>query len=148
MQFQVPQFLDVEDKIIGPLTIRQFLYIVGGMGMAYMAWRFVPYLGWILAFGFLVLGGMLGFYKFNGKPFVFLIEHVINFYRTERMYIWKRREKKAEADLDISNFKPTKQGVGLLVPGSGGSKLNDLSWSIDVKHDEVEAQKVHSEGGV
>ena len=35
MQFQVPQFLDVEDKIVGPFTIKQFIYLAGGVGMGY-----------------------------------------------------------------------------------------------------------------
>jgi hypothetical protein len=42
MQFQVPQFLDVEDKIIGPFTIKQFLYLAGGAGFAYLSWRYIP----------------------------------------------------------------------------------------------------------
>ena len=32
MQFQVPQFIETEDKIVGPLTLRQFLYI-GAAGL-------------------------------------------------------------------------------------------------------------------
>ncbi|NCT02072.1 PrgI family protein, partial [Candidatus Parcubacteria bacterium] len=34
MRFEVPQFIEVEDKIFGPLTWRQFLYLSGGLGMA------------------------------------------------------------------------------------------------------------------
>ncbi|KKS92044.1 MAG: hypothetical protein UV69_C0039G0006, partial [Parcubacteria group bacterium GW2011_GWE2_43_12] len=29
-QFVVPQFIDVEDKIIGPITVRQFIIIMVG----------------------------------------------------------------------------------------------------------------------
>ncbi|TSC61742.1 MAG: SsrA-binding protein, partial [Parcubacteria group bacterium Athens0416_74] len=32
MQFQVPQFIEVEDKIVGPLTFKQFVFIAGGLG--------------------------------------------------------------------------------------------------------------------
>ncbi|TSC80302.1 MAG: hypothetical protein G01um101429_152 [Parcubacteria group bacterium Gr01-1014_29] len=31
-QFQVPQFIEVEDKIFGPLTTKQFFYLLGGGG--------------------------------------------------------------------------------------------------------------------
>ena len=34
MRFEVPQFIDIEDKIIGPLTWRQFIYLGGGVGGA------------------------------------------------------------------------------------------------------------------
>jgi len=44
MQFQVPQFIEVEDKIIGPLTFKQFVFVGGGFGMAYVLWRVLPIL--------------------------------------------------------------------------------------------------------
>ena len=30
MRATVPQFIDVEDRVIGPLTIKQFLYLLAG----------------------------------------------------------------------------------------------------------------------
>ena len=42
MQFQVPQFIEVEDKIFGPLTFKQFVYVAGGAGLAYLVWRVSP----------------------------------------------------------------------------------------------------------
>ena len=42
MQFQVPQFIEVEDKIFGPLTFKQFVYVAGGAGAAYLFWRILP----------------------------------------------------------------------------------------------------------
>jgi hypothetical protein len=29
MQFRVPQFIDIEDKLFGPLTFKQFIYLAG-----------------------------------------------------------------------------------------------------------------------
>ena len=148
MQFQVPQFLDVEDKIIGPFTIKQFLYLTGGVGLGYLCVRFIPYLGWFLGIGSVALGAALGFYKFNSKPFVFVVESAFHYLRSDHLYVWRRREKVADAPLDLSNFKPVKHSSSILANKSG-SKLSDLTWSIDVKQDnEVEAQKVHTESAV
>ena len=44
MKFQVPQFTDVEDKIFGPLTLKQFVYIAGGGGLSFLLWRTLPFL--------------------------------------------------------------------------------------------------------
>lgn len=144
MQFQVPQFLDVEDKIIGPFTIKQFLYLAGGTGLGYIAVRFIPYLGWVLGLGAVGLGVMLSFYKFNGKPFIFIIESGFYFLRADHLYIWRRHEKPVTEELDLSNFKTTKHASSILANKSE-SKLNDLTWSIDVhQKNEVEAQKVHT----
>ena len=146
MQFQVPQFIDVEDKIVGPLTIKQFLYVVGGVGLAYLSYRFVPFVGVILGILWLVLGGMLAFYKFNNKPFVYLIEASFNYMRGSRLYVWKRREKKAETELDLSNFRPTKHVPrGIPLAATSSSRLSDLTWSIDMKEDSVGTEKVRTE---
>ena len=36
MQFQVPQFTETETKLIGPLTLKQFLWIAGGGAVFYI----------------------------------------------------------------------------------------------------------------
>ena len=41
MQFNVPQFIDIEDKIIGPLTLKQFLFLVAGAGLLFVLWLFL-----------------------------------------------------------------------------------------------------------
>ena len=33
MRFHVPQFIEKESKIIGPLTLRQFLWLLAGGGL-------------------------------------------------------------------------------------------------------------------
>ena len=48
MQFKVPQFLEIEDKIFGPFTFKQFVYVAGGAGAAFIAWTYLPH--WIAIF--------------------------------------------------------------------------------------------------
>ena len=43
MQFQVPQFIEIEDKIFGPLTFKQFIYLAGGVGASIVLWLYIPY---------------------------------------------------------------------------------------------------------
>lgn len=146
MQFQVPQFLDVEDKIIGPFTLKQFLYLAGGAGLSYMAWRFIPYVGLFLAIGCVGLAAALAFYKFNNKPFVFIIESAFNYIKSTRLYVWKRREKKeGETHLDLTNFSATIH-TGTLPVHTTTNKLADLTWTMDVAPGkEVEVNSVHSD---
>ncbi|OGZ08401.1 MAG: hypothetical protein A3C93_04270 [Candidatus Lloydbacteria bacterium RIFCSPHIGHO2_02_FULL_54_17] len=141
MQFQVPQFLDVEDKIIGPFTIKQFLYLAGGLGMGYLAFRFIPWIGIILGLAFAAFGATLAFYKFNNKPFIFILESAFSYIKSTRFYVWKKKEKAAEAELNLNNFKPTKRETGLSAKSPVSSKLSDLSWSMNVTTKEDEDQK-------
>lgn len=146
MQFQVPQFLDVEDKIIGPFTLKQFLYSAGGVGMGYLALRFIPIIGILVGIGAVALGGALGFYKVNGKPFIFIIEAGFNYLKSTRLYIWHRREKADQVTLNLTGFEPTvHHGGGMPIAGAA-SKLNELTWAMDIEPDNsVEIKKVHSD---
>ena len=149
MQFQVPQFLDVEDKIVGPFTLKQFLYLIGSVGLAYMTWRYITFLGiqYLLALGWVALGGSLAFYRPNKKPLVYMIESAFNFIKSDRRFIWRRRkQEKMETHLDLGNFQSTTIGVGALpVSTSGQSKLNDLTWSMDVQESAVDAPQSHND---
>lgn len=144
MQFQVPQFIDVEDKIIGPFTMRQFLYLAGGIGLGYMTQRFIPYVGLILGAGFVAFGAALAFYRPNKKPFADMIESAFNFFKNSRLYIWRHRDKKTEEiHLDLENFKSTKHHTEHLSSPTTTNKLSDLSWTMDVQSSVTEKQKPH-----
>ena len=81
MQFKVPQFIDIEDKVVGPFTFRQFVYLAGGAALVYISFRFLPLmLGFIFAVAFGGLALALTFYKYNDKPFIHVLESFVKFY--------------------------------------------------------------------
>lgn len=98
MIFKTPKFIEVEDKIIGPFTFKQFAYICGGIGMGYISTKILPF--FILKSIFFVFFGGLGlalaFIKPNGKPFSSFLESAIRYYLGSKIYIWKRGDKKEE----------------------------------------------------
>lgn len=148
MQFQVPQFLDVEDKIIGPFTMKQFVYIVGGIGLGYMSQRYISFLGigYIIGLAFVALGGALAYYRPNKKPFANMIESGFNFIKSSRLYVWRRQEKKVNpVQIDLENFQSTRRGGTLPTSPVSGTKLDDLTWSIDVQSSSVEEPKKHTD---
>ncbi len=132
MRFEVPQFVDIEDKIFGPLTFKQFIYLAGGGGLSLLLWVFLPGL---IAFPLIaVVVGFalaLAFYKFNGKPFVFVIEAALRYFTGGKLYIWKKETKVVTKQLPAAASDPT-----LAVPRLSDSKLRDLAWSLDV-HDSL-----------
>jgi len=42
MRFKVPQFIDIEDKIFGPFSFKQFVYLAGGAGLCYIFFKTLP----------------------------------------------------------------------------------------------------------
>ena len=95
MQFQVPQFIEIEDKIIGPLTFKQFLFLVGGFGAAFIFYQLPIWSG--VKFFLVILSGGIGaafaFYKVNNKTLLATIEDAFMFYVGRKLYLWKNVQK-------------------------------------------------------
>jgi hypothetical protein len=128
MKYQVPQFTEVEDKIVGPLTIRQFIYIVGGAGMCFIAYNYLPiYVSLILIAAIAGLSLALAFYKVNNKPFIDFLESAFMFYTKGNLYIWKKEEKKP-----VKSEAAEKAAPQVYVPRMSQSKLKELSWTLDI----------------
>lgn len=133
MQFQVPQFIEVEDKIFGSLTFKQFLYLAGGAGASYMLWRVLP----VYVAGPLILatGGLaaaLAFLQWNGRPFISALEHGFFFFMRAKLYLWSSRGKSAKAGVRQKVARAQKEPL-IYIPKLSDSKLHELAWSLDVK---------------
>src|SRR6478736_2632887 len=97
MQFQVPQFIEVEDKIFGPLTFRQFVYLAGGAGLCFIIYRFVPFLfAILLILPVAAFSGALAFYKLNNKPFINVVQSWVKYSMESKLYIWKKEIPKKQ----------------------------------------------------
>ena len=129
MKFQVPQFIEIEDKIFGPLTFKQAIYMVGSFGMAFALWSMLSGpLAFILSIPVAALGFALAFYKVNNRPFVNVLESAFLYVVSSRLYVWKKKEKAIQKKKEIP-----KEALTPYVPKVSESKLKDLAWSLDIK---------------
>ena len=135
MQFKVPQFLEIEDKIFGPFTFKQFAYLTGGAGLSYMLFKlFGFFLGFI---PILIVAGLsvaLTFYHPNGKPFINMIEAWVKYTMQNKLYIWKRRKIKIDSNQQKVKRVPESKSETMNQSGVklSGNKLRDLAWSLDI----------------
>jgi len=128
MEYQVPQFIEVEDKIFGPFTLKQFIYVAGGVGLCTILILYLPtVVGIVLALPVAAFTAALAFYKINNKPFVEIMEAGFNYYIGDRLYLWKK-EKNAPAEA-----APAVKPVDPSTLGLTRSKLKDLAWSLDIQ---------------
>jgi len=130
MRFQVPQYIEVEDKIFGPLTVKQFIYVVGSAGIVFVLYSFLPFfLAILLGAPVVALGMALAFYKVNDRPFIVTLEAAFQYMGRRRLYVWKKQDRKisekVEEDAETNDL--------LFVPKLSDSKLKDLSWSLDIQ---------------
>lgn len=129
-QYQVPQFIDIEDKIIGPLTLKQFIYLAAGGGAIVAAFYLLPFILFIaiaLPIGGLSLG--LAFLKINGVPFPKILASMIGYLMKPHLYLWKQLPPEVKKEV----LPSTETETAMTVPKLTESKLQDLSWSLDIK---------------
>lgn len=89
-QFTVPQFIEVEDRVIGPITVRQFIILLCGgllIVLCYKIFDFSLFLT-IGIFIFLV-STTFAFVKINGMPFHFFVLNLLQTLRNPRLRVWK-----------------------------------------------------------
>lgn len=128
MRFEVPQFIDVEDKIFGPFTFKQFLYLAGGAGACYVLWRLLPpFFAILIILPIAALALALTFYRVNGKPFIQVIQAWIGFITQNKLYLWKKGKNKTSAEAPKETM-----ATSASTPKLSGSKLKDIAWSLDV----------------
>lgn len=135
MQFQVPQFIEVEDKIFGPLTLKQFLYLLGGAAAIFLLYAFLPtFLIFILGPLVGALAVSLAFLKINGRPFIKTMEYGLKHLIKAKVYTWKNREDKAMPQKANEGAATPAGQSPLSMPKLTKSKLEDLAWSLDIKN--------------
>jgi PrgI family protein len=134
MQFQVPQFIEVEDKIFGPLTFKQFVYIAGGAGLSYLLWRVLPlYLAAPFIIGAAGLGTALAFMQYNGRPFILALEHGFYYLTRSKLYLWNNERRERNKIAALQKQTSARSLGDLYVPHLSESKLHELAWSLDIK---------------
>ena len=130
MRYQLPQFIEVEDKIFGPLTFKQFLYVGGGSALAFIIWTLIPIkiVAVIIAAPVLLFFVALAFFKYNDRPFISTVENSVKYFFGPKLYIWQKQERKP-----IKKESAEKNNANLSsLPKLSDSKLKELTWSLDI----------------
>ncbi|MFA5967330.1 MAG: PrgI family protein [Patescibacteria group bacterium] len=113
MATKIPQNVDIEDKLVGPLTLKQFLYVLGGAAAVFVTYQYYN-LGYLFFHEFIiislvavVLAIALAFVKINGRPFIVFVNSWLGYLASPKQRLWKkdntiREEKIKVAAVDSS----------------------------------------------
>jgi len=130
MQFEVPQFIEVEDKIFGPLTLKQFIYLAGGAGVSFTLYSLLPFFfAILLIIPIIIFSLTLAFYKKDGRPFILTTESAFQYLLSKKLYLWRKEDKKRKNPQEKIEVKQ------LAIPKLSQSKLKELSWSLDIQNE-------------
>lgn len=90
MQYQVPQFIETEDRIVGPLTLKQFIYIVITAAVSVLLYFITNFTFWLIMT--VIVGGAgsaLAFIRINGQPLLRLMFSAFRYLWQPQIYIWQ-----------------------------------------------------------
>ncbi len=133
MRFNVPQFIEHEAKIVGPLTFGQFIYVGIAGAICFVLYFSMPFTVFLMAC--IILGGgalALAFLKIGGRSLPVVLANVLKFSATPKIYIWKKKEQpltiyKKEAPPQKSE---TAEEEGLPLKIAEKSQLKKLAGKI------------------
>lgn len=132
MQYSIPQFIDTEDRIIGPLTLKQFLWLLGGGGVLTAVWmatgnNVAIFIVTALPVGAFFFG--MAFVKIAGRPLLVFLINMLMYIIKPQLYLWKRsyekhHESKVAVQKNIKKDESAKKDFSQ-------SKIAELAWVLD-----------------
>ncbi|MBI2024517.1 MAG: PrgI family protein [Candidatus Harrisonbacteria bacterium] len=127
MQFQVPQFIETESKIVGPLTLKQFGWLGGAGLLAFILFFVLKTAVWVIVTVLLgIIAAAFAFGKYQGRPLVTVMKSAVAYLWKPKLYLWKRSEEKPQ--VQWSQIPKT-------YPPAGGpvSRLKNLTMTLLTK---------------
>lgn len=131
MRFTIPQFIDTEPKIIGSVSVRQFVILLIGGIFVYIFFRVLSFLYFVpVGLAIFAGSGILAFAKVNGQPFHYFLVNIAETFRNPKVQVWLRQYN--PEDLAI---KPKARTKSHAVPRKkaplASSRLSELSLIVD-----------------
>lgn len=131
-QFIVPQFIDIEDKIIGPITTRQFIIVLVAFFLDFIAFKLLTFV-FFLIFLLLITGFaiVLAFAKINGQSFHYFLLNLVQTLLKPGIRVWQKDmsigiiKKSAES----APKEPPKEKITRERPT--GSRLSELTLLVN-----------------
>ncbi|MBI4276574.1 PrgI family protein [Candidatus Uhrbacteria bacterium] len=133
-QFTVPQFISAEDKIMGNITVRQFVTMLGGgfaLVLFYKIFNTPVFV--IAAILDVVTIALFAFFKPNGRPFHFFVLSFFQTFKRPALRVWNKEVSladiraitKAEAKAGTTAAPP------FVKPALTTSRLASISLMVD-----------------
>jgi hypothetical protein len=116
--FQVPQFIEKKPKIIGPLTLQQFLFIAGAAFLSFLTYYTFEFFLWAMFSIFIAsIAILLAFGKINGQDAPLIIKAIFSFLIKPRIFIWQKIKEadtqKVEESRGLASIQKKLQSIML-----------------------------------
>ncbi|MDO8583770.1 MAG: PrgI family protein [bacterium] len=131
-KYVVPQFIDNEDKILGPITVRQFLICLAATLIVFI--EYVVFHFWYFIVIALLTGGtacVFAFLKVNGQPFHIFFVNFLQSFTRPGLRVWNK--DLTDAELRALIVEPTKVIVEATITKTppSSTRLRDLTLTVN-----------------
>lgn len=130
-QYKVPQNVEAEDHILGPLTFKQFIYMMIGMGwgvISFAVFKSLPVVMVIVGGPPVLLFLLLAFFRRDGQDFEHLLVAIVGFFSATHFRLWV---KEPLAETFHVTPTPKTQEVSQRNPAQVISELEKLATLVD-----------------
>ncbi|MEK9194552.1 MAG: PrgI family protein [Patescibacteria group bacterium] len=112
--FQVPQFIEQKPKIIGPLTLSQFLYIAAAGALSFVSFYLFAFFLWLFI-TVVVLGAALAlaFFKIDSQPLPKIVFSAFGFWFKPRLYTWQRGAPRTLEIQDLEEIQSLRKKMSI-----------------------------------
>ncbi|MCL4405459.1 MAG: PrgI family protein [Patescibacteria group bacterium] len=108
MQFQIPQFIETEDKIFGPLSVKQFLYVAGAtLLVIFLYFLFATWLWVVVAILIETTTLTFNLAKINGRPMRIITASAFSYVWNPRVYTYQPTTAALVAHTTTPTAQPT-----------------------------------------
>lgn len=131
-QYNIPQFIDSEDKIFGPITIRQFAVLAIGVVIGGFLWYFKPNLGFFIISMIPVVTATFAFafLKINGQNFDIFLVNVVIYILKPTLFLWSRDVDPTQSVIKIT-IEKRKASFRREEGEYKQSRVEAVAWTLD-----------------
>lgn len=146
MRYRVPQNIDMEDKIIGPLTMAQFLSVMIGGMVIYVAFITLavsaPWLFWLISIPVGLFTVVFSFMKVQDQPFPKFLTSVLLYLVRPKVRIWQKDA--LTSHLTVVTKKPSTPEQPSRPPEISAAQIDEFTTLLDQTGSQDQSVTPHS----
>ena len=132
MKYAVPQFIDTEDKILGPLSARQFLIELAMLGLVFAFYKMFDFTLFLLVgIPTFIIFSVFAFTRINGQAFHYFVLNLLLTIRRPGLRVWNKEPTDAEVLAFVREMPPPPPKPKVVKEALAASKLAELSLVVN-----------------
>jgi hypothetical protein len=131
-QFVVPQFIDIENRIFGPVTVRQFIIMLVAALFIFISYKISDFTLFVVESIIIVLVfGLFAFFKVNGQPLHYFMLNFTSTLTKPKLRIWRKKIPKGKIEAKIPEKVAEVKHLVRRRPMISSTRLEELALIID-----------------